>query len=59
MAGSRQLDLACYVTSQHSSVMYSILLRNKYKYDTSARNFAVLINGFMSLTSHFDEKYRY
>jgi hypothetical protein len=37
-----------YTTSKH-----------KYNYDTSARNFAVLINGFMSLTSYFDEKYGY
>ena len=49
---------ACYVTTQHSSVMYSTSNR-KYKYDTNARNFAVTINGFMSLTSYFDEKYRY
>ena len=49
---------ACYVTTQHSSVMYSTSKR-KCKYDTNARNFAVTINGFMSLTSYFDEKYRY
>ena len=48
----------CYVTTQHSSVMYSTSNR-KYKYDTNARNFAVTINGFMLLTSYFDEKYRY
>ena len=47
---------ACYVTTQHSSVMYSTSNR-KYKYDTNTRNFAVTINGFMSLTSYFDEKY--
>ena len=28
----------CYVTTQHSSVMYSTSKR-KYKYDTNARNF--------------------
>ena len=49
---------ACYITTQHSSVMYSTLNR-KYKYATNARNFAVTINGFMSFTSYFDEKYRY
>jgi len=47
---------ACYVTTQHSSVMYTTSNR-KYKYDMN--NFAVTINGFMSLTSYFDEKYRY
>ena len=29
------------------------------KYDTCASVFVVLFNGFMSLTSYFDEKYRY
>jgi len=29
------------------------------KYDTSASVFVVLFNGSMSLTSYFDEKYRY
>ena len=48
----------CYVTTQHSSMMYSTSNR-KYKYDTNARNFAVKINGSMSLTSYFDEKYSY
>jgi len=38
--------------------MYSTSNR-KYKYDTNARKFAVTINGFMSLTSYFDEKYGY
>jgi hypothetical protein len=52
MAGM-QLDKARYVTLQHSSVMYSTSNR-KYNYDTMARNFAVQINGFMSLTSYFD-----
>ena len=51
---------ACYVTTQHSSVMYVYSTsKRKYKYDTNARNFAVTIYGFMSLTSYFDEKYRY
>jgi hypothetical protein len=57
MAG-RQLDKARYVTPQHSSVMYSTSNR-KYKYDTIARNFAVKINGFMSLKSYIYVKYRY
>ena len=30
-----------------------------YVYYTSARNFAVQINDFMSLTIYFDVKYRY
>jgi hypothetical protein len=38
--------------------MYSTSNR-KYNYDTNAMNFAVQINGFMSLTSYFDVKYRY
>jgi hypothetical protein len=54
----RQLDKACYVTTQYSSVMYSTS-NHKYNYDTSARNYEVQINGFMSLTSYFDVKYRY
>ena len=45
------------VTAQHSSVMYST--SNSMYYYKSARNFAVQINGFMSLTSYFDVKYRY
>ena len=45
------------VTAQHSSVMYST--SKPLYYYTSARNFAVQINGFMSLTSYFDVKYRY
>ena len=45
------------VTAQHSSVMYST--SNPMYYYKSARNFAVQINGFMSLTSYFDVKYRY
>jgi hypothetical protein len=43
---------ACYVTTQHSSMMYST--SNRKYYDTNARNFAVTINGFMSLTSYFE-----
>ena len=42
----------------HSSMMYSSSNR-KFKYDTNARNFAVTINGSVSLTSYFDEKYSY
>ena len=49
---------ACYVTTQRSRMLYSTSNR-KYKYDTNARNFAVTINGFLSLTSYFDEKYSY
>jgi hypothetical protein len=54
----RQLDKARYVTLQHSSVMYSTSKR-KYNYDMIARNYLVQINGFTSLTSYFDVKYRY
>jgi len=39
-------------------VMYSTS-NPMYNYYTCARNFAVQINGFMSLTSYFDVKYRY
>ena len=53
----RQADKPGDVTAQHSSVMYSS--SNPMCYYTSARNFAVQINGFMSLTSYFDVKYRY
>jgi len=49
---------ACYVTTKRSSMMYSTSKR-KFKYDRNARNFAVKINGSVSLTSYFDEKYRY
>ena len=38
--------------------MYSTSNR-KYKFDTNARNFAVTISGFMSLTSDFDVTYSY
>jgi len=48
----------CYVTTQRSSMMYSTSNR-KFKYDTNARNIAVTINGSVSVTSYFDEKYRY
>ena len=53
----RQADKPGDITAQHSSVMYST--SNPMYYYTSARNFAVQINGFMSLTSYFDVKYRY
>ena len=45
------------VTAQHSSVMYST--SNPMYYYTSASVFVVQFNGFMSLTSYFDVKYRY
>jgi len=54
----RQADKPGDVTAQHSSVMYSTW-NPMYNYYTSASNFAVQINGFMSLTSYFDVKYRY
>jgi len=39
-------------------VMYSTS-NPMYNFYTNARNFAVQINGFMSLTSYFDVKYTY
>ena len=42
-----------YVNPGYSYVMH------KDKYDMSAIVFVVQINGFMSLTSKFDVKYRY
>jgi len=54
----RQADKPCDVTAQHSSVKYSTS-NPMYNYYTSARKYAVQINGFMSLTSYFDVKYRY
>ena len=56
-AGRQAVSKPGDVTAQHSSVMYST--SNPMYYNTSARNFAVQINGFMSLTSYFDVKYRY
>jgi hypothetical protein len=54
---SRQLDKTRYVIN---IPVWCIVLRTvKYNYDMIARNFAVQINGFMSLTSYFDVKYRY
>ena len=48
------------VLRHHSTFQYDVSTSNrKYKYDTNARKFAVTINVFMSLTSYFDEKYRY
>ena len=54
----KQADKPGDVTAQHSSVMYSTS-NPMYNIYTNARNFAVQINGFMSLTSYFDVKYRY
>ena len=52
-------DKPCDVTAQHSIVMYSTSNpMYNYEYYTRARNFAVQINGFISLTSYFDVKYR-
>ena len=48
----------CYVTAGQSFVMY-IAWNPKDKYDMSACVFVVQFNGFMSLTSLFDVKYRY
>ena len=48
----------CYVSAGHSFVMYSAW-NPKDNYDMSAGVFVVQFNGFMSLTSYFDVKYRY
>jgi len=53
----QQSDKPGDIIAQHSSVMYST--SNPMYYYRSARNFAVQINGFMSVTSYFDVKYRY
>ena len=42
----------------HSCVIYSAW-NPKDNYDKSASVFVVQFNGFMSLTSYFDVKYRY
>jgi len=41
---------ACYVTAEHSCVMYSAW-KTKDNYDMSASAFVVQFNGFMSLKS--------
>ena len=59
--------VGCHVTEfllmvarsqEHSSVMYSAS-NPKDINDTSANVFVLQFNGFMSLTSYFDVKYRY
>ena len=57
-AGRQAVSKPGDVTAEHSSVMYSTS-NPMYNFYTNARNFAVQINGFMSLTSYFDVKYRY
>jgi hypothetical protein len=47
-----------YVSAGACSVMYSAL-NHKDNYDMSVSVFVVQFNGFMSLTSYFDIKYRY
>ena len=45
----------------HSDLGYGIVYsgwKSVDNYDTCASVFVVLFNGFMSLTSYFDEKYR-
>ena len=62
--GARLLQLHSYVIARYSwatlavSAVYSSW-KSVEKYDTCASVFVVLFNGFMSLTSYFDEKYRY
>ena len=48
----------CYISVRHSSVMYSAS-NPKDNNVTSANVFVLQFNGFMSLTSYFDVKYRY
>ena len=45
-------------SQEHSSVMYSAS-NPKDNNETSANVFVLQFNGFMSLTSYFDVKYRY
>jgi len=45
-------------SQEHSSAMYSAS-NPKDNNDTSANVFVLQLNGFMSLTSYFDVKYRY
>ena len=62
--GPRILLLHSYVIARYSwatlalSAVYSGW-KSVDKYDTCASVFVVLFNGFMSLTSYLDEKYRY
>ena len=46
------------IAHQRSAFMYSALKPND-NYATSANVFVLQFNGFMSLTSYFDVKYRY
>jgi len=48
----------CYVSAGHSCVMYSAW-NSEDNCDMSASVFVVQFNGFVSLTSYFDVKYRY
>ena len=53
-------DVISHVTSVLDSQVSCIVLGTlKDNYDMSASVFVVLFNGFMSLTSKFDVKYRY
>ena len=51
-------DKAVHVSAWHSFVMYSAW-NPRDNYEMSASVFVVQFNGFMSLTSYFDVKYRY
>ena len=53
-------DVTSHVTSVLDSQVSCIVLGNlKDNYDMSASVYVVQFNGFMSLTSQFDVKYRY
>jgi len=58
MSGRQAVSKPGDVTAQHSSVMYRTS-NPMYNFYTNARNFAGQMNGFISLTSYFDVKYRY
>ena len=55
---TRMRSQPCYLSACHSCVMYSAW-NPKDNYDMRASFFVVQFNGFMSLTSQFDVKYRY
>ena len=52
------VEWSCYISAAHSCAMYSAW-NPKNNYDMCASVFIVQFNGFVSLTSYFDVKYRY
>ena len=57
-AYTRMRSQPCYVSAYHPCVMYSSW-NTKDDHDMRASFFVVQFNGFLSLTSQFDVKYRY